>query len=301
MLNRLGVTCIALLVLMGAVGQARSDDSVLDRLLDSARQGSVKAQFTLALRYEHGRGTPRSPSKAVHWYCRAALQGSPRAQYNLAYLFFTGRGVPRDHGVAQKWFGLAAQQGDLHAVRMLRRLERDTSAASRVCGPEHAGWLPPRCNSTCQRAVDLVLDLTPEYQLDPTLVLALIWVESRYRADAHSPKDARGLMQLTPATAKRFAVQDPWDVEQNIRGGMAYLRWLAAYFRGDVRLVLAAYNAGEHAVERHGGVPPYPETQKYVEKILKIYGKEQHTYRRDWIMPSPVVASAGAHVPEGDV
>lgn len=268
MLHRMGFMCIALLALMGESGQVWSDDT--DRSIDSARQGNRDAQFALGLRYEHGRGIPRNPSKAVHWYCRAALQGSPQAQYNLAYLFFTGRGVPRDHGVAQKWFRLAAKQGDSHAARMLQRLERHATTANRVCGPEHAGWRPPRCDSACQRVVDLVLGLTPEYHLDPSLVLALIWVESRFRADARSPKDARGLMQLTPATAKRFAVEDPWDMEQNLRGGMAYLRWLLAYFKGNVRLVLAAYNAGEHAVDRHGGIPPYPETQQYVEKIVRV-------------------------------
>ena len=148
----------------------------------------------------------------------------------------------------------------------------------------------------------MVLDLTPEYKLDPDFVLAVIWAESRFRADALSPKGAQGLMQLTPATAKRFAVEDPWNMELNVRGGMAYLQWLLAYFEGNVRLVLAAYNAGERAVERHGGVPPYPETQGYVEKIMKMYGMRHHVFRRGWIMPSPLVASASrTYLPESDV
>jgi soluble lytic murein transglycosylase-like protein len=74
-------------------------------------------------------------------------------------------------------------------------------------------------------------------------------------------------MQLIPATAERFGVKDVWDPEDNLRGGMAYLRWLLKRFDGDVKLTLAAYNAGEGAVDRHGGVPPYSETRAYVSRI----------------------------------
>jgi soluble lytic murein transglycosylase-like protein len=74
-------------------------------------------------------------------------------------------------------------------------------------------------------------------------------------------------MQLIPATAERFDVKDAWDPEQNLRGGMAYLRWLLQRFDGDVWLALAGYNAGEQAVERYKGIPPYPETRDYVDRI----------------------------------
>jgi soluble lytic murein transglycosylase-like protein len=79
-------------------------------------------------------------------------------------------------------------------------------------------------------------------------------------------------MQLIPATASRFGVKDAWDPEQNLRGGMAYLRWLLDHFDGNVKLALAGYNAGEGAVERHGGIPPYNETQNYVKKIIRRIG-----------------------------
>jgi membrane-bound lytic murein transglycosylase MltF len=91
-------------------------------------------------------------------------------------------------------------------------------------------------------------------------------------AKARSPKNAQGLMQLIPATAQRFGVRNVWDPEQNLRGGMAYLQWLLQHFKGDVKLALAGYNAGEKAVERHGGVPPYRETQAYVKRIMKRVG-----------------------------
>ena len=78
-------------------------------------------------------------------------------------------------------------------------------------------------------------------------------------------------MQLVPETAARFGVERVFDPEENIRGGMSYLRWLKSYFAGDLVLVLAAYNAGEGAVERFGGVPPFPETKAYIEKIRGAY------------------------------
>ena len=121
-----------------------------------------------------------------------------------------------------------------------------------------------------------VRELAPEYGLDPTLVLEVIAIESRFDPAATSPKSAHGLMQLMPATASRFGVEDSSDPIQNLRGGMAYLRWLLIRFDGDLRLALAGYNAGEGAVSRFDGIPPYPETQRYVERITRAYGKTQH-------------------------
>ena len=83
-------------------------------------------------------------------------------------------------------------------------------------------------------------------------------------------------MQLMPATAARFGVEDASDPVQNLRGGMAYLRWLLIRFEGDLRLALAGYNAGEGAVRRFDGIPPYRETQRYVERITRAYGKTLH-------------------------
>ena len=116
--------------------------------------------------------------------------------------------------------------------------------------------------------VDLVSKLAPQYQVPPRLVLAVIEAESNYNRHAVSPKNAQGLMQLVPETAQRFGVKNAFDPAQNVRGGIAYLRWLLAYFEGDVALVAAAYNAGERAVDRHLGVPPFAETRAYVRRIL---------------------------------
>jgi soluble lytic murein transglycosylase-like protein len=109
-------------------------------------------------------------------------------------------------------------------------------------------------------------------QVEPSLVRAVIEVESQFHAQALSPKGALGAMQLMPQTARRYGVADRRDPAQNIEGGVAYLKDLLARFQGNVALALAAYNAGEHAVDRHGHViPRYRETMLYVPRVLEAY------------------------------
>jgi soluble lytic murein transglycosylase-like protein len=115
----------------------------------------------------------------------------------------------------------------------------------------------------------------------------VIRTESNFNPAALSNKNAQGLMQLIPDTAARFNVRQPFDPEQNLRGGLAYLRWLLAYFEGDVSLVAAAYNAGEGAVNRYRGVPPYAETQGYVKRIISIFKRDDHPYDAKVTTPSP--------------
>jgi len=112
--------------------------------------------------------------------------------------------------------------------------------------------------------------------VDPRFIHAVIQQESKYDPDATSPAGARGLMQLMPATAKRFDCSDLKDEACNVEAGTKYLAWLLKRFNGDVKLALAGYNAGEGAVDRYDGVPPYPETQNYVNKIVANYGKTYH-------------------------
>ncbi len=116
-----------------------------------------------------------------------------------------------------------------------------------------------------------ILAATIGTRVSPALVLAVIGIESAGRADAVSSAGAEGLMQLIPDTASRFGVKDSKDPTQNIRGGVAYLDWLMGEFAGDPIMVLAAYNAGENAVRRHDGVPPYAETRAYVPKVLAAW------------------------------
>ncbi|HZR02263.1 MAG TPA: lytic transglycosylase domain-containing protein [Burkholderiales bacterium] len=110
------------------------------------------------------------------------------------------------------------------------------------------------------------------YALEPALIHAVISAESGYNPLARSPKGATGLMQLMPATAQRYGVENPWDPKQNIKGGAAYLRDLLKMFGNNLQLAIAAYNAGEGAVMQHGfRIPPYPETMEYVPKVLSYY------------------------------
>jgi soluble lytic murein transglycosylase-like protein len=114
---------------------------------------------------------------------------------------------------------------------------------------------------------DEVLAAAARHGLDPAFVRAIIHAESAFNPNALSRVGAQGLMQLMPATAERFGVEDPFAPAQNIEGGTRYLAWLLNRFDGDTRLAAAGYNAGEGAVDRFGGVPPYDETQRFVERV----------------------------------
>ncbi|CAG9296494.1 lytic transglycosylase domain-containing protein [Celerinatantimonas diazotrophica] len=123
------------------------------------------------------------------------------------------------------------------------------------------------------RLTQLVHSAAKRYQLPQKLLKAVIKVESNWRHNAVSRAGAMGLMQLMPATAKRFHVKNPFDPAANIDAGSRYLKMLLSEFRSP-RLALAAYNAGENAVRRYKGIPPYPETQRYVKKIMALYTQE---------------------------
>lgn len=114
--------------------------------------------------------------------------------------------------------------------------------------------------------------------LHPELVHAVIGVESNFNPNAQSKKGAQGLMQLMPATAKRFGVSNPFNPADNIDGGTRYLRYLLDLFGGDKRLALAAYNAGENKVLAVQGVPPYRETRNYIAKVLRRFGHTRTPY-----------------------
>lgn len=223
------------------------------------------------LRYAHGEGVGRDVTAAVRLLCKAARGGHAPAQYELGVMYMHGRGVARDDAQAAAWLGLAAAQ-DSHAAGLLSYVAAtDGEAAEPRCllpdGSEH---LPP-LKSVPDPSPELILAwverLAPDYDLDPALVAAVIRTESNFDPRARSPKNALGLMQLIPATARRFGVEDVWDPLQNLKGGLAYLRWLVDHFEGDLELALAGYNAGENAVKRYRGIPPYPETRRYVSLV----------------------------------
>ena len=120
---------------------------------------------------------------------------------------------------------------------------------------------------------ELIGTAAERHDLDPAMLTAIAEVESAFDPSAVSSAGACGLMQLMPETAERFGVRDVFDVEQNGEGGARYLSWLLDRFQGDAALALAGYNAGEGAVERHNGVPPYRETRQYVTRVLEGIGR----------------------------
>jgi soluble lytic murein transglycosylase-like protein len=111
-----------------------------------------------------------------------------------------------------------------------------------------------------------------KFSVPPAFALAIACAESNFEARAVSPKNAQGVMQLIPDTQKRFGVSQPFDPRQNVQGGLRYLRWLLGAFQGNMAFVAAAYNAGEGAVQRHRGVPPFSETRAYVRRVLFYAG-----------------------------
>lgn len=126
---------------------------------------------------------------------------------------------------------------------------------------------------------EIVEQSAAAYGVDPLLVRSVMQVESNYNPNAVSPKGAMGLMQLMPSTARQLGVTNAFDVRQNIEGGVKFLRYLKSKFNDD-RLVLAAYNAGEGAVKKHGWIPPYPETIDYVYNVGKKYGESKRQQAR---------------------
>ena len=122
----------------------------------------------------------------------------------------------------------------------------------------------------------IILEAGEKQGVDPRFIHAVIWQESKYKVDARSHAGAQGLMQLMPATAKRFGCEHPENPEENITAGTKYLSWLLKRFAGNVELALAGYNAGEGSVDKYDGIPPYNETQNYVKIISKRYGKMYH-------------------------
>ncbi|HQH27663.1 MAG TPA: lytic transglycosylase domain-containing protein [Oligoflexia bacterium] len=125
---------------------------------------------------------------------------------------------------------------------------------------------------------DLIIQLARSYQLEPALVKAVMHCESAFNPSARSHKGATGLMQLMPDTARRFGVHNIYNPVENVTGGVRYLKWLFRHFDGNIHHVLAGYNAGENAVTRYAGIPPYAETRDYVRRVLKM----RDLYRRDY-------------------
>lgn len=234
----------------------------------------------------------RQPGQAAASYCAAARDGSVEGQYRLGRMYLNGQGVPRDVQVGTTLLSIAAQRGHEKAQAEATPLASAeklpecliTGKAPEVMLADSGEPVPHEVVERFVKALpadkrrnaQLVQKLAVRFNVDPRLALAIVRTESNFDAAARSPKNAMGLMQLIPDTAERFGVRDALDPEQNVRGGLAYLRWLLQQFKGDVALAAAAYNAGEGNVARYKGVPPFAETQEYVRRVLAFYRSPRH-------------------------
>jgi hypothetical protein len=282
------VRLVGLFVAMCAVSSAPTFSATE---LDAVQLQALREQ---ARALEHGEGVAKDPARAIELYCQGAKAGDPEARYSIGWMFANGRGVPRDDGIAAYFFTLAADQGHAPSRNMLRfvgtpaaetpECMREKAVAADADDDGDDGLF---LNENQQRLAALIRRLAPEYGIKPRLALAVARTESNLDPRAVSVKNAQGLMQLIPETSVRFNVRKPFDPEQNVRGGLAYLRWLLAYFRGDVALVAAAYNAGEGAVNRYLGIPPYAETRGYVRRILEAFRSQEHPFDAGVTEPSP--------------
>ena len=237
------------------------------------RSHESDARLALARRYEHGEGLERDFALARELYCALAHEGSASAAYHLGWMYLNARGVERDDDMAATWLKIAADRGHRTSRNLLRTLSKAATDVERDCPQDQ--WQVQSVEELDRRAPEKVKDLAQlwanEFDLDPYLVLAVIAVESGFESKAVSHKSAMGLMQLIPATAERFGVKDVFDPSENVRAGSEYLRWLLDHFKGDLKLALAGYNAGENRVLAYAGVPPFPETVRYIEKIRDLY------------------------------
>lgn len=275
----------------------------------AAGAGEREAWREQARALEQGSDATRDAAAIVALYCRAALAGDAASANQLGWMYATGvTGTPRHDGYATHWFARAALLGDAHAEHMVRQLNTPAAKPECVLQAEHARQadvqraqqvaeqqlLTTRYRALVntpeqQRIMKIVYKLAPQFGIEPGLAFAVIKAESNFNVHALSDKNAQGLMQLIPDTATRFRVNKPFDAEQNIRGGLSYLQWLLAYFKGNVPLVLAAYNAGEGTVDRYRGVPPFPETQGYIRRIQQIFALQQHPFDERITSPSPAL------------
>ena len=169
------------------------------------------------------------------------------------------------------------QAGSLHPDRLNRfqhvfqpsKEDLNAAASAPQTGSISADANTPDPPDNKALIADSINRAARRYHLPQKLIASVIQAESNFQVDAVSPAGAQGLMQLMPATAKELGVDDPFDVRQNIDGGAAYLRQMLDRFGGDVKLALAAYNAGPGTVERYNGNVPYRETQNYIDRVLK--------------------------------
>jgi len=278
-----GVALLLLVAIALPGGRVRAESHIEAPRVTAALQQGHAAEFGVGIR--------RNLLLAVALYCDAGTMGSPEGFFRVGRVLASAPRPLRNPALANAYLALAARLGRHDSLRLY-----DARVANAVIGDECGlygssadgtrfdldGYLAGQ-SAAKQRIALLIRNAAREYQVDPRLALAIAIAESNLDTAAVSPRNAQGVMQLIPATQERFGVTRPFDPERfgvtrpfdpghNVRGGLAYLRWLDKRFAGDWRLIAAAYNSGEGAVERYSGVPPFAETQQYVRRVLHFSG-----------------------------
>jgi len=252
-----------------AMAQGR-DFRQAPKALTAIKQGQVAQQ--------HG-----NLQKAIALYCVAASTGNPEGYFRIGRLLATGPASVRSAKMANSYLAMAMRLGNQQASRYYNPRVGNAPMGDQ-CGVGMRGGqgsyfaLPStpfnveaylaRQSPGKQKLATMLRHAAKRHQVDVRLVLAIAIAESNLESRAVSAKNAQGVMQLIPETQQRFGVTRPFDPAQNIKGGVSYLKWLDRRFDGDWVRISAAYNAGEKAVERYGGIPPYDETQEYVKPVL---------------------------------
>lgn len=275
----------ALVSSAGITAVSRTEESVIVEY-KAVQMNRVARLFSPTLQFKSAAGTPAYFQEVFDHHCRAARTGDANGYYVMGMLYMYGSGTKKNLSMSSTLLYKAADMDHEKAKEVLEVLPRSPevpelpACLTSASGNNVAGNSEPiQFYKRDGKIHQLVSRLAPRYGIDTDLAMAVIAVESGFNPRATSPKNAQGLMQLIPDTASRYRVADAYDPEQNVKGGLSYLRWLMDQFEGNVGLVVAAYNAGEKTIEKYGGIPPYPETQEYVQKIRALYPKNSHPYR----------------------
>jgi soluble lytic murein transglycosylase-like protein len=243
----------------------------------------VRAALEQGQAAENGIDGRKNFPLAVTLYCDAAQMGSPEGFFRVGRLLATGPAFLRKPPLANAYLALAASLGHREASDYY-----DPGVGNALlgenCGDFAAQWKMPGFDMDAyiaaqpaakRRIAELIRRHAPRYNVDVRVALGVALAESNLDSAAVSPKNAQGVMQLMLVTQGRFGVSKPFDADNNVRGGLAYLKWLKGRYGDDWALIAAAYNTGEGAVARHKGIPPYAETRRYVQRVLYFAGLAQ--------------------------